>query len=211
MEARVDVGLILRDARRAMRVALAPGAVAADIDEGHFGAAVVSRGEGGEKGVQLCEEHGVGVVGIDEPAVVARTAAVAEAEVVADGARPGVEDPFRSGVFQPRLGAGDAEGDLAAALNPALGGRVECGPVEAPLLWFHVGPWQSQIDRRAAGEPFARVPLREKRAVVLRDVGVVVHRPPHAGVDERAPVVGEMNGGHFAETSSGRPSRRPPG
>ena len=195
LEVQVDVALhvlvhlLLRDAARAVRVALAPEPVRADVHERDLAPSVVPGAERLEEVLELLEEHGVHEVWVDRVAVGVRPAALAPPELVAHPLRARVEHPLGRRVLHPVLRRRDAERDLRAALDPTLRRSVDGVPVELALLRLEVRPGKPQVHNGASGEPLERVALLYAGAIGGGLVRIVVHGPSHAGVAERPPVV----------------------
>ena len=181
----IYVHLLLRHLRRHDRVPFAPEAIGTDVHERHLGTTVIAPRESLEKVLELYEEDRVGEVGVHQLSLLVRTLPPCPS----DALRAGVKHPLGRGMLQPAFGAGDAERDLPAALDPALRGRVERRPVVLSLLWLQVRPRNAQVADRTAGEPRHRIARLEGRTVVKRHVRVVVHGPAHARIHKRASVV----------------------
>ncbi|OQC27756.1 MAG: hypothetical protein BWX70_02103 [Verrucomicrobia bacterium ADurb.Bin070] len=181
----LHIHLCLRHAAAGPRVPLAPKPVRTDVDKGHVRIAVISRGHRFEQVFKLGQENRIGERGIPERAGFAHPFAVIPEHAL----RTGLFHPLRRGVPQPALRTGDAERHAPAARDPALRRRVQDGPVEHALFGLKIRPRNAQIHHRAAGEPVERVRRLKLRPVIARDVGVEMHRPPHAGVEQRAPVI----------------------
>ena len=97
--------------------------------------------------------------------------------------------PFGRGAVEPALHGADAEGDHAASVDPPLGRSIEQFPYKYALFRLDEGPRHAQVDDAEPWEVVDRIRRVEARAVVVEDVGVEMHRPPHVGVHQREAVV----------------------
>ena len=163
------------------RVPFAPHAEVAHVDESHVRVAVVAFGHRPQEVFRLFEEHRVVVFRFHELPV----------HVVPAGSR--VENPFRRGMIQPAFGGRDPEGHLTSAVDPSLRGRVEQFPDETSLFGFEERPRYAEIDGSQTRKVVHRVGGLQSGAVVGQYVGVEVHRPSHAGIEQRPAVVAEFD------------------
>ena len=175
------LGALFRHAAAAHRMALPPHPVTADVQKRHRGIAIVPRGHRFKEVFQLLQKYRIAKIRVPQRAVLLR--AFAELKKHALGAR--VFHPFRRGEFEPAFGARNAEGNLFPPGNPALGRCVQQGPVELAFSRLDVGPGHAQIHGAQAREIIQSIRRLELRAVVLRDVGIEMHRPAHVRVHQR--------------------------
>ena len=162
------------------RVAFPPEPIAADVNEGHIGVAVITRGQRGQEAVELLEEDRVAEIRVPGPTLLA----AALAKFIRAGFRP----------RHPVLGAGHAQRDPLALGHPALRRAVQQRPVELALLGLQIRPRHTQIDSREAGKIPQRIRWLQLRPVILRDVRVEVEGPAHVGIDQRSAMVLGANG-----------------
>ncbi len=181
-----------------MRVSFTPHTIGADINEFHIGVAIIAFRIGGNKRFEFLEINRVVKKRI--PQIPVWRATFAMKEKSSFGAR--ILHPFRRGKSHPAFRTGQAQRDLLTLCDPALGRRIQDSPVILPLFRLKVGPWKTQVDRRNAGKILQCIGGFELGTIVARDVGIEVHRPAHAGVNESLPRVLQLNRGGLLRDGS---------
>ena len=155
---------------------LTPHAEVAYVDKRHVGIAIIAPGHPLQEGIQLLQEYRVVIFRL--------LVAVHLVEL-----RPRAEHPLRRTALHPVLGGGDAECHPLARLYPSLCGCIQNLPVVLILAGLDKRPRQSQIHGTESGKVIEHIARRQFGAIVAQQIGVEVHGPSHAGIDQRLSVV----------------------